>query len=155
MVARQRGLRPLVAHTLALLERILERVREHGIDPENTRELGGVYLVGGATEFPLVGKTLRDKYKRKVLIAPQPHAATAVGLAIAADPDSGVFVREAVTRYFGVWPRRAGRAKIFDPSSQGICGDGGCTRAPATAVHASGTYASSSAAIGHSRTATR
>jgi molecular chaperone DnaK len=107
---------PLVARTLALLERILESVREHGIDPENTRELGGVYLVGGATEFPLVGKTLRDKYKRKVLIAPQPHAATAVGLAIAADPNSGVFVREAVTRYFGVWREgEAGRAKIFDP----------------------------------------
>jgi hypothetical protein len=98
------------------LERILERVREHGIDPSNPRELGGVYLVGGATAFPLVGRLLRDRYKRKVLVAPQPHAATAVGLAMAADPRAGVLVREAVTRHFGVWREgEAGRDKVFDP----------------------------------------
>jgi molecular chaperone DnaK len=107
---------PLVERTIALLERILDRVREHGIDPANTRELGGVYLVGGATAFPLVGRMLRDRYKRKVLVAPQPHAATAVGLAMAADPLAGVLVREAVTRHFGVWREgEAGRSKIFDP----------------------------------------
>jgi molecular chaperone DnaK (HSP70) len=107
---------PLVERTLELLERILERVREHGIDPSNPRELGGVYLVGGATAFPLVGRLLRDRYKRKVLVAPQPHAATAVGLAMAADPRAGVLVREAVTRHFGVWREgEAGRDKVFDP----------------------------------------
>jgi actin-like ATPase involved in cell morphogenesis len=107
---------PLVKPTLALLERVLERVREHGIDPDNARELGGVYLVGGATEFPLVGKMLREIYKRKVLIAPQPHASTAVGLAIAADAEARIFVREAVTRHFGVWREgEAGRNKVFDP----------------------------------------
>jgi molecular chaperone DnaK (HSP70) len=107
---------PLVKRTLVMLERIMERVREHGIDPENSRELGGVYLVGGATAFPLVGKMLREVYRRKVLIAPQPHAATAVGLAIAADPEARIFVREAVTRHFGVWREgEAGRNKVFDP----------------------------------------
>jgi molecular chaperone DnaK (HSP70) len=107
---------PLVERTLELLERILDRVREHGIDPSNPRELGGVYLVGGATAFPLVLRTLRERYKRKVLAAPLPHAATAVGLAMAADPEAGVLVREAVTRHFGVWREgEAGRAKVFDP----------------------------------------
>jgi molecular chaperone DnaK (HSP70) len=107
---------PLVTRTLELLERILDGVRAHGIDPNNPRELGGVYLVGGGTGFPLVGRVLRDRYKRKVLIAPQPHAATAVGLAIAADPEAQIFVREAVTRHFGVWREgEAGRAKVFDP----------------------------------------
>lgn len=107
---------PLVTRTLGLLDRVLGRVREHGIDPDNPRELGGVYLVGGATAFPIVGRMLREIYKRKVLIAPQPHAATAVGLAIAADPEARIFVREAVTRHFGVWREgEAGRAKIFDP----------------------------------------
>jgi molecular chaperone DnaK len=107
---------PLVERTLELLERILDRVREHGIDPGNPRELGGVYLVGGATAFPLVGRLLRDRYKRKVLVAPKPHAATAVGLAMAADPRAGVLVREAVTRHFGVWREgEAGRNKVFDP----------------------------------------
>jgi molecular chaperone DnaK (HSP70) len=107
---------PLVERTLELLERVLERVRERGIDPSNPRELGGVYLVGGATAFPLVGRLLRERYKRKVLAAPQAHAATAVGLAMSADPDAGVLVREAVTRHFGVWREGgAGRDKIFDP----------------------------------------
>ena len=110
---------PLVERTLTLLEEILDRVRERGIDPTNPRELGGVYLVGGATAFPLVGRMLRDRYKRKVLGAPQPHAATAVGLAMAADPDAGVLVREAVTRHFGVWREdEAGRRKVFDPIIQ-------------------------------------
>jgi hypothetical protein len=86
-----------------------------------------VYLVGGGTAFPLVGRLLRERYKRKVLVAPQPHAATAVGLAIAADPEAGVFVREAVTRHFGVWREgEAGRSKIFDPIiSKGALPDGG------------------------------
>ena len=118
---------PLVARTLELLDRILERVSEHGIDPNNPRELGGVYLVGGGTAFPLVGKVLREQYKRKVLIAPQPHAATAVGLAIAADPEAQIFVREAVTRHFGVWREgEDGRSKIFDPIiSKGTLPEGG------------------------------
>jgi molecular chaperone DnaK (HSP70) len=107
---------PLVEQTLALLARIVERVREHGINPENPRELGGVYLVGGSTSFPLVARALRDHYKRKVLLAPLPHAATAVGLAVAADPDAGIYVREATTRHFGVWrEREGGRAKVIDP----------------------------------------
>jgi molecular chaperone DnaK (HSP70) len=107
---------PLVARTLELLDRILDSVRDHGIDPNNPRELGGVYMVGGGTGFPLVGRCLRERYKRKVLIAPQPHAATAVGLAIAADPEAQIFVREAVTRHFGVWrENQDGRQKVFDP----------------------------------------
>jgi molecular chaperone DnaK (HSP70) len=106
----------LVDRTLELLHRIFTRLESHGIDANNPRELGAVYLVGGATAFPAVSKALRDLYKRKVQLAPQPHAATAIGLAIAADPDAGVFVREAVTRHFGVWREGdAGRDKVFDP----------------------------------------
>jgi molecular chaperone DnaK (HSP70) len=107
---------PLVERTLDLLARIFDRVRERGIDPSNPRELGGVYLVGGATAFPLVSRTLRDRYKKKVLVAPKAHASTAIGLAMAADPDAGVLVRESVTRHFGVWREgEAGRSKVFDP----------------------------------------
>ena len=107
---------PLVMRTMTELDNIFEQVRGFGIDPENPRELGAVYLVGGSTAFPLVTRMLRERYGRKVLLAPQPHAATAVGLAIAADPDSGVFVREAATRHFGVWREsEAGREKVFDP----------------------------------------
>jgi molecular chaperone DnaK (HSP70) len=106
----------LVDRTLELSQRVFARLAEHGIDADNPRELGAVYVVGGATAFPAVGKALRELYKRKVQLAPQPHAATALGLAIAADPEAGLFVREAVTRHFGVWREAdAGRDKVFDP----------------------------------------
>jgi hypothetical protein len=107
---------PLVERTIAMLERVFSSLTSFGIDPENPRELGAVYLVGGGTAFPAVTRALREKYKRKVQLAPQPHAATAIGLAIAADPDAALFVREAVTRHFGVWREGdAGRDKVFDP----------------------------------------
>lgn len=107
---------PLVRRTLNLLERVFQRLIEHGIDPDNSRELGAVYLVGGGTAFPLVGRLLREIYGRKVQLSVEPHAATAIGLAIAADPEADIFVREAVTRHFGVWREgNGGREKIFDP----------------------------------------
>lgn len=107
---------PLVLRTLNLIERIFQQLILHGIDPNNPRELGAVYLVGGSTAFPLVGRLLREQYGRKVQLAAQPHAATAVGLAIAADPEADLYVREAVTRHFGVWREgEGGRDKIFDP----------------------------------------
>ncbi|HEY8945660.1 MAG TPA: Hsp70 family protein [Polyangiaceae bacterium] len=107
---------PLVSRTLALLDRVFDQLVAHGIDPNNSRELGAVYLVGGSTAFPLVGRLLRERYGRKVQLAAEPHAATAVGLAIAADPEADLYVREAVTRHFGVWREGdGGRDKIFDP----------------------------------------
>ena len=107
---------PLIDQTLACTERLFERLRDRGIDPDDPRELGGVYLVGGAAAFPAVARSLRNRFGRKLQLAPQPFAATAVGLAIAADPDADVRVREAVTRHFGVWREGAGGAdKVFDP----------------------------------------
>jgi molecular chaperone DnaK (HSP70) len=107
---------PLIDRTIEMLERVFSSLSSFDIDVNNPRELGAIYLVGGATAFPPVGRTLRRLFKRKIQLAPQPHAATAVGLAIAADPESGIFVRESVTRNFGVWREgEHGRAKVFDP----------------------------------------
>lgn len=107
---------PLIDQTTARMDVLLDGLRSRGIDPENSRELGAVYLVGGSTLFPLVQKMLRRKFGRKVQIAPQPHASTAVGLAIASDEAAGIFVREAPTRHFGVWREgEGGQEKIFDP----------------------------------------
>jgi molecular chaperone DnaK (HSP70) len=107
---------PLIDRTIEMLERVFASLSAFEIDVTNPRELGAIYLVGGATAFPPVGRALRRLHKRKIQLAPQPHAATAVGLAIAADPDSGIFVRESVTRNFGVWREgEHGRAKVFDP----------------------------------------
>ncbi len=106
---------PLIDRTIALVQEVFGRLHEYGIDPENPRELGGLYLVGGAIAFPPVARALRATYNRKIILAPQPHAATAVGLAVAADPAASIFVREAITRHFGVWREsESGRQKIFD-----------------------------------------
>ncbi len=107
---------PLIERAAERLEQLLDRLPEHGIDTSNPRELAAVYVVGGSSSFPPVARGLRTANPRKVAVALQPHAATSVGLAVAADPESGVFVREATTRHFGVWREAEdGSDKVFDP----------------------------------------
>jgi molecular chaperone DnaK (HSP70) len=107
---------PLIERTLEETDRLFDRLRERGIDPDDARELGGLYLVGGAAAFPAVARKLRARFGKKLQLAPQPFAATAVGLAIAADPAAAVMVRESATRHFGVWREaESGADKIFDP----------------------------------------
>lgn len=107
---------PLIDRTLAQTDALFERLRERGIDPGDPRELGGLYLVGGGAAFPAVTRTLRARFGKKLLLAPQPFAATAIGLAIAADPGASIMIHEAVTRHFGVWREAAGGVdKVFDP----------------------------------------
>jgi hypothetical protein len=107
---------PLIERSIALTEQLFARLGARGIDADDPRQLGGLYLVGGAVAFPPVAQALRARFGRKIQVAPQPHAATAVGLAVAADAGAGLLVREAVTRRFGVWREAdAGRDKVFDP----------------------------------------
>jgi molecular chaperone DnaK (HSP70) len=107
---------PLVERTIEMLDRLFASLPAHGIDPEDPRQLGAIYVVGGGAAFAGVQRALRARLGRKVQLAASPHAATAVGLAVAADEDAAVFVQEAVTRHFGVWREAAlGREKIFDP----------------------------------------
>jgi len=103
--------KPLVQSSLESLQRLLQRL---GDNPEDNRSLAAVYLVGGSVAFPPVSRTLRDVYPNKVKTAPFPHAATAIGLAIAGDPEARITVQETVSRYFGLW-RERGKDKIFDP----------------------------------------
>jgi len=107
---------PLIDRTLTETDLLFDRLRDRGIDPDDPRELGGLYLVGGAAAFPAVARRLRARFGKKLQLAPQPFAATAVGLAIAADPAAAVMIRETATRHFGVWREAEGGAdKIFDP----------------------------------------
>jgi molecular chaperone DnaK len=107
---------PMIEQTLAQTDLLFERLRERGIATEDPRELGGLYLVGGGAAFPAVGRLLRTRFGKKLQLAPQPFAATAIGLAIAADRDANVMIRESVTRHFGVWREAAaGVEKVFDP----------------------------------------
>jgi molecular chaperone DnaK (HSP70) len=111
-----RRCQPLVGRTLTMLVRVIESLTERGIDVDDSKQLAALYLVGGASAFPAVARGLRERFSRKLQLAPQAHAATAVGLAVAADPHADVFVREAITRHFGVWREaRDGHDKVFDP----------------------------------------
>ncbi len=108
--------RPLIEQTLDLVEQVLAKLPAHGLDPSDTRQLGALYLVGGSVALPPVARVLKERHGRKIKLSGQPHAATALGLAVAADPQAKIRIREATTRHFGVW-REAndGRDKVFDP----------------------------------------
>lgn len=75
----------------------------------------GLYLVGGAAELPLIAQVLRERYGRRLRKSPYPRAATAIGLAIAADEMAGFTLEDRFTRHFGVWREEdEGRRISFD-----------------------------------------
>lgn len=100
---------PLVAETLHATEDLL---RLHG----GVEAMEAVYVTGGGSELPLVARMLREKYARKVKRSAYMRAATAIGLAIHADNQSGYTLRERFHQYFGVWREAdGGRQIVFDP----------------------------------------
>src|SRR5262245_8893032 len=105
--------RPLIENTIEALEHVMQRsARDAGFDLRES----AVYLVGGSSDLPLVARLLREKYGKQVRRSPYPHAATAIGLAIAADTEAGYKLRERFTRHFGVWREwDDGRQIAFDP----------------------------------------
>ena len=96
--------RPLVEQTIETLESAMERAPD-GAELDWDK-VAAVYMVGGSSDLPIVARMLREKYGRQVRKSPYPHAATAIGLAIAADSDAGYTLRERFTRHFGVWRER-------------------------------------------------
>ena len=94
---------PLIDQTVDKVDIVFGQLGAQGIDVDNPRELGAIYLVGGGAAFPPVMRTLKRRFGRKIQLAPQPHAATALGLAIAADPEAEIYIRECLSRHFGVW----------------------------------------------------
>src|SRR5215813_11804606 len=105
--------RPLIESTIEAMEHVMEKsAREAGFDLRES----SVYLVGGSSDLPLVARLLREKYGKQVRRSPYPHAATAIGLAIAADTEAGYKLRERFTRHFGVWREQDdGHEIAFDP----------------------------------------
>jgi len=105
--------RPLIKNTIEAMESVMEKsAREAGLDLRES----AVYLVGGSSDLPLVARSLKEKYGKQVRRSPYPHAATAIGLAIAADTEAGYKLRERFTRHFGVWREwDDGRRIAFDP----------------------------------------
>jgi molecular chaperone DnaK (HSP70) len=105
----------LVLQSMQKLEEVFSLLpRVPDIDP--VKSLAAIYLVGGSVSFPPVARKIREVYANKVKAAPMPHAATAIGLSIAADPGARISMRETVSRHFGVWREsEQGRQKVFDP----------------------------------------
>lgn len=104
--------RPLVERTIAAMEHARQRVGPQG---QHGGALAAIYLVGGASALPIIARLLRERYGQQVRKSPYPHAATAIGLAIAADQEAGYQLQERFTRHFGVWREaEEGRAVTFD-----------------------------------------
>src|SRR5215470_1782778 len=69
---------PLIDRTLAAMAPVLDHL-EGG---EADAGLAGIYVVGGASALPAVGRELRERYGRRVHRSAYPFAAVAIGLAI-------------------------------------------------------------------------
>ncbi len=105
--------RPLLERTIAAVEAAMSRARE--TDHVAWSDIAVMYLVGGSSDLPIVGRMLRERYGRRVRRSPYPCSATAIGLAIAADTAAGHTLRERFTRHFGVWRESdSGRRVVFD-----------------------------------------
>ena len=105
---------PLILRTIEVTEAAMEAAR--GLAQGETTASGVVYLVGGACELPILARALRERFGPRVRRSPYPAGATSIGLAIAADRESGYVLTDRFHRHFGVWREaEAGRRIVFDP----------------------------------------
>lgn len=102
------------ARCLPLVERTVERTEEV-LRHSGNQALEALYVTGGGSELPLVGRTLRERFGRRVKRSAYTRAATAIGLAIQADLSAGYRLKEQFGRNFGVWREAQGGAEtVFD-----------------------------------------
>jgi molecular chaperone DnaK (HSP70) len=79
-------------------------------------DIAGIYVVGGASELPIVGRALRQRFGRKVHRSPYASGAIAIGLAIACDEAAGFELVDRYSRTFGVFREAGAGSEItFDP----------------------------------------
>jgi molecular chaperone DnaK len=80
------------------------------------RDIEALYVTGGGSELPPVARVLRAQFGRKVKRSEYMRSATAIGLAIQADAESGYKLREMFHRNFTVWREsEAGACMVLDP----------------------------------------
>ena len=105
---------PLVERTIDTMQPVMARLDSD--EGGAMAEIAGIYVVGGASALPIVGRRLRERFGRRVHRSPYPSAAIAIGLAIAADEDAGFELSDRLSRHFGVFREDdGGRAVVFDP----------------------------------------
>jgi molecular chaperone DnaK (HSP70) len=108
------GVAPYYERCRPLTERTVEVVKEMvAANPDRSIEM--LYVTGGGSELPVVGRVLKEIFGRIVRRSAYMRSATAIGLAISADNSTGYVLRDRFARHFGVW-REAdhGRQATFD-----------------------------------------
>jgi molecular chaperone DnaK (HSP70) len=110
--------KPLVQASIEVMLPVmtrLERATSEEVDSA-LAEVAGIYVVGGASELPIVPRALRERFGRRVHRSPYPSAAIAIGLAIACDDVAGFELSDHFSRTFGVFREgRSGAEITFDP----------------------------------------
>lgn len=106
--------RSLVEHSLEVLNPLLtEKDDGTQVLPDS---VAGLYVVGGASQLPLVTRLLRQRFGRRVHRSPHTAGSTAIGLAIAADEAAGYSIEDRLARGVGVFREMdSGSAVSFDP----------------------------------------
>ena len=106
---------PLVERTIEAMVPLMTRLEAEATTPDLS-EIAGIYVVGGASELPVVARALRERFGRRVHRSPYPAAAVAIGLSIAADAAAGFELLDRYARTFGVFREGQGGSEItFDP----------------------------------------
>lgn len=99
--------RPLIESTREVVNGLLAQHPERPIDT--------LYVTGGGSELPPVARILREEFGRRVRRSAYMRSATAIGLAIRADTQSGFVLRDQFMRNFGLWRETDdGRSIAFD-----------------------------------------
>jgi molecular chaperone DnaK (HSP70) len=109
----------LVDRTIAAMMPVIRRLDSEvpRADEESAlADIAGIYVVGGASALPIIARVLRGRFGRRVHRSPYPHAATAIGLAIASDDAAGFELSDRFSRNFGVFREASGGSQIsYDP----------------------------------------
>lgn len=112
------GCAPLIEQSLEAMRPVMERLE--GEAPregdDELSDIAGIYVVGGGSALPAVGRVLRERWGRRVHRSTYSFASTAIGLAIVGDPEAGFQLADRFSRYFGVFREsEGGRGICFDP----------------------------------------